>query len=790
MADLGKAFVQIMPSAKGISGSISKIIKPEAEAAGKNAGKTLATNISKSMGSLGKTLTKSITVPVAGAATAASAFLLKGGWDRLVGLDSARAQLEGLGYDFEAVERISNLVNESIQGTVMTMADGVGIAAGALAAGVKEGAELERFIGLVGSAAVGSGREVSDMAMIFNRVQGMGKLMTMELNMIEDGMPGFSQAMAKHFGIGQAEFRDMVTAGEVSSEDFLNVMDDFAGGMSDAYSKSWAGIFSRVRSNLAILGEYMLEGMFPDAKEALADFLATIREDDIRNWARGIGDTIGEAFRNMIQTIKDVINWWGNLSDGTKRAIQTVGTIVVVMGPVLSVLSKLVPVITTTVGVVKAVSGALTGGATAFGALKAGMLAIMGPAGWVVALIAGIVAAGIALYMNWDTIKEKASELGQWISEKWTEIKTAITEAVTNIWNSITEWFGGLPAWFNATWNAVIESIALWITNMITKAVEVGTKFLETISTFFSELPYNIGFFLGTAIATVAQWTIDMLSKARETGSNFINSIVTWFQQLPGRIQTWLSNAINHVTSWVSNMGVKAQDAGSRFITNLISFFQQLPGQIQTWLTNTISRATEFVIDMGTKAREAGQSFIQHITTTLSRLPGQMVSIGKNIVTGLWNGIKSMWDNMTGWVGDLATGFINGIKGVFGVRSPSRVFRDEVGKWIPAGLAKGIEDNISPVTDAMQRLTDLTTGSIETEVAMNAAMSGTSGAYSPSTTATYDDRLYSVMRQLLEKDFNVYIDGRLASIAMAPAMSQELDKNNNISARRRGVVRP
>src|SRR5690625_2543201 len=244
-----------------------------------------------------KPLTKKVTVALMGAATDASGFRLKGGWDRIVGLDSARAQLEGLGYDFQAVERISSLVNESIQGTTMTMADGVSVAAGALAAGVEEGEDLARFIGLVGDAAVGSGREVNEMGMIFNRVQGMGKLMTQELNMIEDGMPGFSQAMAKHFGVGQDEFRAMVTAGEVSSADFLNVMDDFAGGMSDAYSKSWRGIFSRVKSNLAILGEYMLEGMFPDAKQALSEFLETIREDDIRNWARGIGETIGETFR-------------------------------------------------------------------------------------------------------------------------------------------------------------------------------------------------------------------------------------------------------------------------------------------------------------------------------------------------------------------------------------------------------------------------------------------------------------------------------------------------------------
>src|SRR5690625_8053433 len=98
-----------------------------------------------------------------------------------------------------------------------------------MAAGVKEGKELQRYIKLVGDAAIGANRPVEDMAQIFNRVQGSGKLMTQELNMIEQGMPGFAMAMADNLGVTQEEFRKMVTAGEVGSDEFMDVMEDFAG---------------------------------------------------------------------------------------------------------------------------------------------------------------------------------------------------------------------------------------------------------------------------------------------------------------------------------------------------------------------------------------------------------------------------------------------------------------------------------------------------------------------------------------------------------------------------------
>src|SRR5690625_1016371 len=132
--ELGKAYVQIMPSAKGISGSIQKTLNPEATKAGKSAGINIANSMADSLGKTGKTLTKAITLPVAGAVTAATGLISTLGWGRLTGLDSARAKLAGLGYEAEAVDRISSLVSDSIQGTVTTMAEGVSVAAGGLAA--------------------------------------------------------------------------------------------------------------------------------------------------------------------------------------------------------------------------------------------------------------------------------------------------------------------------------------------------------------------------------------------------------------------------------------------------------------------------------------------------------------------------------------------------------------------------------------------------------------------------------------------------------------------------------
>src|SRR5690625_3220634 len=336
--ELGKAYVQIMPSAKGISGSIQKAIGPEALSAGKSAGKNIMTAISDSLSKAGSTLTKYITTPALGAATAVAGVVSALGFKRLTGMDNAQAKLKGLGIEGKQLEIVLENARNAVQGTTHTMADAANVAAGALAAGVKEGADLERYIKLVGDAATGANAPMGEMAQIFNRIQGTGKLMGTELEMIEYRLPGFSQALAKHLGVAPEEMRKMVSEGKVSVDDFLAVMEGYAGGMAAAYAETWSGLKDNVLANIGIIGEALLEGLFEDGKKGMAEFLQYLRESEgLKEWARDTGETLRNVFATIVEAIKNAINWWSNLSDGAKTAFLSLGGIAVAIGPVLMI---------------------------------------------------------------------------------------------------------------------------------------------------------------------------------------------------------------------------------------------------------------------------------------------------------------------------------------------------------------------------------------------------------------------------------------------------------------------
>lgn len=98
--------------------------------------------VSKKMVDVGTGLTNKITKPALVAGAAVGGITAKLGFDRLVGLDTAKAKLEGLGYSTKEVGSITDQVTNAIKGGMTTMAEGTDVAAGALASGVKEGKEL------------------------------------------------------------------------------------------------------------------------------------------------------------------------------------------------------------------------------------------------------------------------------------------------------------------------------------------------------------------------------------------------------------------------------------------------------------------------------------------------------------------------------------------------------------------------------------------------------------------------------------------------------------------------
>lgn len=318
-----------------------------------------------------------------------------------------------------------------------------------------------------------------------------------------------------------------------------------------------------------------------------------------------------------------------------------------------------------------------------------------------------------------QTIPNAVQSVIQWFQQLPSAIGTALSNLITSIgtWavsfgqsalqagqqfvSNIANFLTNLPATI-AYWLAYgITFVVLWAAQLGSQAISAGQQFLANLGTFFVQLPGNIWNWLTSTVASVASWAAQMGANALSAGSQFLSNVGTFISQLPSNVGSWLSGAVSAAASFVGRMASNAVNAGSRFLSSIGSYISQVPGRIGAGLSGAISAVGSFASSMASGALRAGQQFLSNLVNTLASIPGRMVSIGSQIVHGIISGI-------TGSIGKVGSAIlggvkdaISGVKNFLGIHSPSRLFRDQIGRNIGLGLAQGISNSQAAVMSSM-----------------------------------------------------------------------------------------
>lgn len=318
-----------------------------------------------------------------------------------------------------------------------------------------------------------------------------------------------------------------------------------------------------------------------------------------------------------------------------------------------------------------------------------------------------------------QTIPNAIQSVIQWFQQLPSAIGTALSNLITSIgtWavsfgqsalqagqqfvSNIANFLTNLPATI-AYWLAYgITFVVLWAAQLGSQAISAGQQFLTNLGTFLMQLPGNIWNWLTSTVASVASWAAQMGANALSAGSQFLSNVGTFISQLPSNVGSWLSGAISAAASFVGQMASNAVNAGSRFLSSIGSYISQVPGRIGAGLSGVISAVGSFASSMASGALRAGQQFLSNLVNTLASIPGRMVSIGSQIVHGIISGI-------TGSIGKVGSAIlggvkdaISGVKNFLGIHSPSRLFRDQIGRNIGLGLAQGISNSQAAVMSSM-----------------------------------------------------------------------------------------
>lgn len=240
---------------------------------------------------------------------------------------------------------------------------------------------------------------------------------------------------------------------------------------------------------------------------------------------------------------------------------------------------------------------------------------------------------------------------------------------------------------------------------LLNQLVPAVKRAIEGIGTFIQAavpaLADNLPSLIQSFVPVLIQSAVTLVTSIAKALPNIFETLAEMAPELIGMVVDGLISAITSAAPILVKQAPKLVIAIAKGILNSV----KTVGAAAKRLLNTLDNAIySGILAAGKKAGAT----IKKIPAAIKAGLGNLRSVGTNLIEGLWGGIKSKFDGVISRVKSLAAGLPAAVKKVLGIASPSKVFRDQIGKNIALGIAAGIEDGERDVRTALDSLTNAT----------------------------------------------------------------------------------
>ncbi|WP_301389905.1 tape measure protein, partial [Enterococcus entomosocium] len=586
--------------------------------------------------------------------------------------------MDALGYSTEEVDRSMNKLTDGIDGLptsldeIVASTQQLAISTGSLDKGTDTAIALNNAMLASGSSSADAARGIEQ----YRQMLARGEVDMQSWRSVQDTMPVAMDKVAKSFedrGVTSVnELYDALKAGNITFDEFndrLIELNEGVDGFAELAKKNSAGI----------------QTSFDNIKTAVVKGLANVIQavdDGMQNAGFGsiaenldkVKDAINTAFNALNENLPAIIEKVGNafkfLADNSEWLIPLISG---VAGALLAV------------SAVNSATNTITNITKAVGSLSSAFAFLMSPTGLIIIGIGLLIAAGVALYKNWDTISEYAK----------------------NIWNGISDFFkdtfDNIKGWFSDLWEGTKEKAATaadgvkqvwqdtkqWFADLWQGIKDSATDMWEGTKQAFSDGVDSIV----SVWDGITQWFSDLWNGIKSTVTSIVQGIADGIMSRFGTLVYGVRNAFIHM---------------SFFLRTLWTNLAKIAGQIFEIMKNVILAPVLFVTSLISGGWEEAknnmigiwnniQTAALEIWTSITAIFDSFLVNTKMAFLNIWNGIKAALEYIWTTIQTIATETFNSMVAFF-VETWTNIKQGTIDAW------EGLKTWLSETWDSIKQI--------------------------------------------------------------------------------------
>lgn len=293
-------------------------------------------------------------------------------------------------------------------------------------------------------------------------------------------------------------------------------------------------------------------------------------------------------------------------------------------------------------------------------------------------------------------------------------------QAIVAILTGLTEALPSLIEMIPSLIQGVLDALITNLPMVLESGILLLQAVLEGIMTALPELVEYVPVLITSFVDMLTQNLPRILELGISVLMSLINGLVKALPELIKMLPTIITTIVQTLTSnlpLIVEMGISALLSLIEGLTDAIpDLIEMLPTIIMT-IVEVLIENLPLILDAGVQIIT---ELMSGIGSVLADLGEMMLEVGGNIVSGIWDGISGGYEwikeKISGWVGDVV-GFI---KDLFGIASPSKVMADEIGEFLPSGIAVGFENDMPEALADMKSTMNDAMNDLKTDVAVQA----------------------------------------------------------------------